>query len=165
MKVHEYCGCPFLYSTCTPPVFVFSALNNSHYFPLYSMTRNLVNSLHRDLLSGTAITCLCQKAHGLFISVYHIRARRVCYSNLYPSPAIPGIPWHGSWCFHSQILQLEIQNNQLLRNGKRERPAPRSRVLLEKQIVAQCTGHYLRLYGTERFIVTSTQYNTHNIFC
>ena len=104
--IHECCGCPFLYSTCTPPVFVFSALNNSHYFLLYSMTHNLVNSLHGDLPSGTAITCLRQIAYGLFISTYHINAQSVCYSNLYISPAIPGIPRHGSWCLHSQNLQL-----------------------------------------------------------
>jgi hypothetical protein len=53
------------------------------------------------------------------------------------SPAIPAIPWHGSCCLHSQTLQHEIQTNQLLRKGKRERPAQRSRVLLEKPIVAQ----------------------------
>jgi hypothetical protein len=107
--------------TCTAPVFVFSALNNSHYFPLYNMTHNLINSLHRDLLYGTAISCLRQMANGLFILAYRINAQRMCYSNLHLSPAIPGTPWHGSWCFHSQTLKLEIQINQLLRKGKRER--------------------------------------------
>jgi len=142
-RVHE--GTQILWlslsCTCTPPVFVFSALNNSHYFPLYSMAHNLINSLQGDLLYGTAITCLRQMAHGLFISAYHINAQRVCYSNLYLSPTIPGIRWHGSWCLRSHTLQLQIQINQMLRNGKPERPAPRSRILLEKQTVAQCTGH------------------------
>jgi len=56
------------------------------------MIHNLINSLQGDLLYGTAITCLRQMAHVLFISAYHINAQRVCYSNLYLSAAIPGIP-------------------------------------------------------------------------
>jgi hypothetical protein len=146
-----FSSCPWKYRTlvvvssctCTPPVFVFSALNNSHYFPLYSMTHNLINNRHGDLLYSTAISCLRQMANGLFILAYHSNAQWMCYSNLSVSLSLSlslamlGIPWHGSWCLHSQTLQLEIQINQVLWKGRRKWPATNSSVFLAKQIVAQ----------------------------
>jgi hypothetical protein len=152
--------------TCTPPVFVFSALNNSHYFPLYSMTHNLTNSLRGDLLYGTAISCLFQMAHGLFILAHHSNAQRtdVILKSVSLSGHTRNTPARIVILAFTDLATWNTNQPVVTEAKERERPAPRSRVLLEKQVVAQLYRP-LSLYGSQRFTATSIQYNTHNVFC